>query len=65
MTNFNTWSVKVADNNINKQQKLYSLPKRYKQIRRFKQRPFVGKGHTLIPDGGSLLETSNLFVSFR
>ncbi len=27
---------------INKQQKFYSLPKRYKQIRRFKQRPFVG-----------------------
>ncbi len=28
--------------NINKQQKFYSLPKRYKQIRRFEQRPFVG-----------------------
>ena len=36
---------------IRKQQKFYSLPKRYKQIRRFEQRPFV--------------ETSNLFVSLR
>ncbi len=32
-TNFNTWPVLVADNDINKQQKVYSLPKRYKQIR--------------------------------
>ena len=43
----------VAD--INKQQNFYSQPKRYKQIRRV----------TLIPDEGPLLETSNLFVSFR
>ena len=28
--------------NLNKQQKFYSLPKRYKQIRRFEQRPFAG-----------------------
>ena len=27
---------------IRRQQKFYSLPKRYKQIRRFEQRPFVG-----------------------
>ncbi len=35
---------------------LLTIPKRYKQIRRFEQRPFVG---------GPLLETSNLFVSLR
>ncbi len=46
---------------VGRQQKFYSLPKLYKQIRRFEQRPFVG----LIPDEGSLLETSNLFVSLR
>ncbi len=27
---------------INKEQKFYSLPKRYNTIRRFEQRPFVG-----------------------
>ena len=43
---------------IKTQQKFYSLPKRYKQIRRFEQRPFVGP--TPIPDEGPLLETSNL-----
>ena len=26
---------------VNKQQKFYSLPKRYQQIRHFEQRPFV------------------------
>ncbi len=34
--------VASVGNNIRKQQKFYSLPKRYKQIRRFEQRPFVG-----------------------
>jgi hypothetical protein len=29
-------------NNINKQQKFYSLPKRYEKIRRFEQRLFGG-----------------------
>jgi hypothetical protein len=26
--NFNTWPVQIADNNIRRQQKFYSLPKR-------------------------------------
>ncbi len=56
-------TVWVADNSIKKQQKFYSIPKRYKQIRRFEQRPFVGA--TLIPDEGPLLETWNLFLSLR
>ena len=29
----------IADNNINKQQKFYSLPERYNK---FEQRPFIG-----------------------
>ena len=52
---------RYADNNIRREQRFYSLPKRYKQIRRFEQRPFV----TLIPDEWPLLETSNLFLSLR
>ncbi len=53
-----SWLVKDAQTLINshprltrpllyiyKQQKFYSLPKRYKQIRRLEQSPFVGKFH--------------------
>ena len=53
--------MQVADNNINKQQKFYSLRKRYSKIRRFEQKSFS----LAITDEGHLLKTSNMFVSFR
>jgi hypothetical protein len=47
--------------NETQQLKFYSLPKRYNKIQSFEQRPTKG----LNSDEGPLLETSNLFVSFR
>jgi regulator of RNase E activity RraA len=42
---------------INKQQKFYSLPQRYKQIQRFKKRPFVGNALTIpVPNKGPFLK---------
>jgi hypothetical protein len=41
--NFNMCPMQVEDNNIDKQQKFYSLPRRYSKIRRFqRQGPYVG-----------------------
>ncbi len=37
---------------IKKQQKFYSLPKRYNKIRRFEQRPSVGNNWTWGGGGG-------------
>ena len=47
------WPVKVAEDNINQQQKFYSLPKRQNKIRRFEQRSLIET---------SLFKTSNLVV---
>ena len=42
VTNFSMWLVQVVDNKYQQAAKFYSLPKQYKQIGHFKQKPFLG-----------------------
>ncbi len=44
---------RMSFNKVNKQQRFYSLPKQYKQTRRFEQTPFVG----------NYLQPTDLFVN--
>ena len=52
----------MPTNCINKQQKFYSLPKRYKQIGRFEQRPLIRRELVCGGGGGGVGESTRVYI---